>query len=552
MRRHLYHAAIEQFEAAIEQSPGTLDAWVGLTAIYIRLGDAPKAIERAAGAANLASNSPEVHLILGRAHWLARNLGDAEDAALKVDKLDPSNSNAAELLLRIYFERNDDEKFREVLERTGNPSGPIRDLAVQFAVRQGEFRRAYELRNSFDRSKLETATLRSQLALKREPNRLDLYPQLVRNLVRLGRHEEAVAAIRKSDTTGLLDLEMGKAYWLAGNRDEAVRAYTRASRGAHKLSAHAALAAITGDRRHWREAFRAEWIETDYFVLAQFEDLLKTAEPLDKALIYRYAGLFDRELFNKAAESARAVLKDEPDQFEALMTLGTANFLLGRADDAVRYVQQGADRHPGRAEVWSRLGQMALAKGDVDAAEEPLRRATQLEPGNASYLYNYGLFLDQQDRRIEAVPFYERAIGASSLSYEAMNNLALIESARGNPVKALALLNKAVVSNPENEGTFINRGNYYASAHRWAEALADYAQALNLNPGSVVAGVESARVHLELGRADIAIEELDAALDANPQDPEAYTLLSSAYEKTGLKTEAAAALDEASRLKDSD
>jgi predicted Zn-dependent protease len=114
------------------------------------------------------------------------------------------------------------------------------------------------------------------------------------------------------------------------------------------------------------------------------------------------------------------------------------------------------------------------------------------------------------------------------------------------------LLNKAVVSNPENEGTFINRGNYYASAHRWAEALADYAQALNLNPGSVVAGVESARVHLELGRADIAIEELDAALDANPQDPEAYTLLSSAYEKTGLKTEAAAALDEASRLKDSD
>ena len=552
MRRHLYHAAIEQFEAAIAQSPSTLDAWVGLSAIYIRLGDAPKAVERAGKAVNLASNSPDVQLVLGRAHWLARNLSDAENAALKVDRLDPSNPSAAELLLRIYFERNDDEKFREVLERTGNPSGPIQDLAVQFAIRQGEFRRAYELRNSFDRSKLETATLRSQLALKREPNRLDLYPQLARNLVRLGRHEEAVAAIRKSSGSPPLDLEMGKAYWLAGNRDEAVRAYTRASRGAHKLSAHAALAAITGDRRHWVEAFRAEWIETDHFVLAQFEDVLKTAALLDKTFIYRYAGLFDRELFNKAAESALAVLKEEPDQFDALMTLGTANFLLGRAEDAVRYVQQGADRHPERAEVWSRLGQMALAKGDVDTAEGPLRRATQLEPANASYLYNYGLFLDQQDRRIEAVPFYERAIAASPLSYEAMNNLALIESARGNPVKALALLNKAVASNPDNEGTFINRGNYYASVHQWTKALADYAQALKLNASNVIAAVESARIHLELNRADIAIEELNAALDANPQDHEAYMLLSSAYEKTGLKTEAAAALDEASRLKDSD
>ena len=551
MQQHLYRAAIDEFEAAIRQSPRSVDAWVGLSAIYIRLGDAPKALERAVKAVALARDSADVQMILGRAHWLARNLKDAEGAALTVNKLDPSNPQAAELLLRIYFERKDDVKFRELLDRTENPNGQIQDLAVQFAVRQGEFRRAWELRNSFDRTKLESSALRAQLALKREPARGELYPQLVQDLVRLGRHESAIAAHREYRGTPL-DMELGKAYWLAGKPEEAIRAYSRATSGAHKLSAEVALAAITGDRGRWREAFRAEWIEKDYFVLAQLEDLLKTASPLDQALIYRYASLFDQDLLNNAAKSALSALDSEPDQFDALMTLGTAYFRLDRIDDAVRYVQQGADLHPERAEVWSRLGQMSLVKGDTAAAETALRRAAQSEPTNATYLYNYGWFLDKQDRRSEGATFYERAIASSSLSFEAMNNLALIEAARGRPLQALALLNRAVVSNPENEGTYLNRGNYYASVHRWNEAIEDYAQALKRNPSNAVAYLESARVHLELKRPDIAMEELHSALDVDPHLHEAYILLSTAYEKQGQKTEAAAAQNEAKRLKDSD
>jgi tetratricopeptide (TPR) repeat protein len=552
MQQHLYQAAIEEFEAAIRQSPRALDAWVGLSAIYIRLGDGPKALERAAKAVTLARDSADVQLILGRAHWLARNLSDAEGAALKVDELDPSNLQAAELLLRIYFERKDDAKFREVLDSTENANRPIQDLAVQFAIRQGEFRRAWELRSSFERAQLESSILRAQLALKREPGRVELYPQLIRDFVRLGRHEDAIAAHRQYHGSVPLDMEMGKAHWLAGKREEAIRAYSRAALGAHKLSAEVALAAITGDRRHWREAFRAEWIERDYFVLAQLEDVLKTASPLDQALIYRYAGLFDQELLNKAAQSGLTVVESEPDQFEALMTLGTAYSRLGRIDDAIRYVEQGAELHPKRAEVWARLGQMALAKGDTAGAGKSLRRAAEIEPSNASYLYNYGWFLDREDRRAEAATYYERAIASSALSFEAMNNLALIEAARGRPVRALALLNRAVESNPDNEGTYVNRGTYYASVHRWREAVEDYAQALKLNPASVIASVESARIHIELKRADIAIEELHAALDVDPHVHDAYILLSAAYEKQGRKTEAAAALNEAKRLKDSD
>jgi tetratricopeptide (TPR) repeat protein len=552
MQEHLYHAAIEEFEEAIRRRPNALDPWVGLAAVHVRMGNAAKAVEGAAKAVKIAENSVDVQLILGRAHWLARNLNDAEQAALKVEALDPSNLHAAELLAHIYFDRNDQSKLQEVLDRTRNPNLAMQNLAVQFEVRRGEFLRAYELRNLFDRRNLESEILRAQLALKREPNRFDLYPALIRNLNRMARSGEAIAAGRQYRGPVDLDLEMGKAHWLAGNANEAVQAYSRAAAGsAHKLSAEIALAAITNDRRHWVEAFRAEWIEKDYFVLAQLNDLLKTAAPLQKALIYRYAALYDSELFNKAASEALEALKSDSENFEALMTLGTAYSRLGQIEDAARYVQQGADRHPERAEVWARLGQLALQKGDSSTAESHFARAVRLEPANPSYLYNYGWLLDQLERDADAVPYYERAIQVSSLSFEAMNNLALIEAANGRRDRALALLDRAVRSNPDNETAYLNRGNYYASLRSWQSALADYGRAREINPGNAVAFVESARVHIELGRADIAIDELSAALDVEPGVADGYDLLSMAYTKQGRDKEAAAALDEAKRLKES-
>lgn len=546
LQQHLYRAAIEEFEAATRKSPGALDPWVGLAAVYIRLGDGPRAVQDAGKAVAIAKDSAVAQILLGRAHWLAGNIGEVEQAGLRAKALDELSLPAAELLLSVYFQKHDQGKFEKIFDSVERPNRAIHDLAVQFAVRRGEFRKAYDLRSEFDRRDLEGETLRTELAIQREPNRIDLYPVLIRDQIRLGRHSAALATRSAYSGNVSLDFEMGKAYSLSGNRDEAIRSYERASAASyHKLSAEVALAAVTGDRRHWREAFRAERIEKDYFVLAQLEDLLKTAEPLDKAFIYRYAALFDSELYEQAEVHAREVLRTEPDQFDALMILGTAYARLNRNEDAMRYVQQAADRYPDRAEVWSRLGQLQLFKGNTEAAAPLMEKAVSLEPSNPSYLYNYAWLLDQLDRDRDAIPFYERAIASSSLSHEAMNNLALLQSAN-----AVALLTRAVTSNPENDAAYMNRGNYYAAQHKWQDALADYSRAAELNPLNGLAFVESARIHLELNRADIAIEELNAALDTNAHLREAYSLLSAAYKKKGRERESAAALEEAKRIKD--
>ena len=72
--------------------------------------------------------------------------------------------------------------------------------------------------------------------------------------------------------------------------------------------------------------------------------------------------------------------------------------------------------------------------------------------------------------------------------------------------------------------------------------------AAELNPANAYARVEAARTHLELGRVDIAIDELSLALESDANLAEAYVLLASAYKKDGRADMAAAALDEAKRF----
>src|SRR5215470_19889443 len=259
LKLHLYKAAITEFEEAIKAQPRTSDPWIGLASSYIELGNPGKAVDQAKRATEIEARSVDAWVALGRAHWQQKNFDQAEQAALKARQLDAGNASASDLLLHIYFDQNNANKFQAELDRTAKPPKPTQDLAIRFFLRQGQFTRAYDWKTRYEREMLDRSILETELKLKRDLSTTDLVPQLVKNLVKAGRYEDAVIAANKYKGSIALDLELGKAYWMTGRKDEAVRAYQRASSAViHKLSAEIALAAITGDLSHWEEAYRAE------------------------------------------------------------------------------------------------------------------------------------------------------------------------------------------------------------------------------------------------------------------------------------------------------
>ena len=62
-------AAIQQFQAALEQNPTNVEAYYQLGLVYETLGDAPQASEAFRNAAKLAPQRLEVSLALGRVYW---------------------------------------------------------------------------------------------------------------------------------------------------------------------------------------------------------------------------------------------------------------------------------------------------------------------------------------------------------------------------------------------------------------------------------------------------------------------------------------------------
>src|SRR5262249_11345387 len=426
------------------------------------------------------------------------------------------------------------------------------DLAVRFALRNGQFARAADLKLRYEREATARSIVETELALKREPSRTDLVPQLVKNLVKAGRYQDAISAAKGYKGSAAIDLELGKSYWMLGNKDEAVQAYQRASAGlVHKLSAEAALASITGDIKHWQEAYRAERIEQDYFILARLEDVLPKAGPLVRALSYRYAGIYEPSFYNLAAQEALKALNDDPKNFDALMTIGTAYQHLGRVEDATRYIQLARDLYPKSGEPLSRLATLGLMnpKPAPEMVLQLMETAVKLEPANPGYLYNLGWAYDQVGETAKATDLYQRAIKASPLTFEAMNNLSLIYSAAGQPNRALPLLEQAMRTDPENEAVYVNAANYYARQRDWKQALEYYNRAVEINPSSSVAAVERGRIYLEQGEIDEAVDSLSRGLEVDPHSFDAYMLLSSAYEKMGHIKEAVAAVEEAQRIR---
>ena len=552
LKLHLYKAAIKEFEAATKAQPKESDPWIGLSSSYIELGDLSKAVDEAKRATEIEKRSVDAWIVLGRAQWQQQNLDLAEQSALKARELDGDNTAVSDLLLHIYFDQNNGTKFQAELDRSSKLSRPLQDLAARFYLRQGQFARAYDLKVRYEREGLDRSILETELALKRDPSQTDLVPQFVKNLVKVGRYEDAVIASKSYKGAVPLDLELGKAYWMTGRKEEAIHSYERASASLiHKISAEVALAAITGDIKHWQEAYRAERPEQDYFVLARLEDVLPKADSLVRALAYRYAGIYEPSFYNNAVQESAKVLNDDPKNFDALMTIGTAYQRIGRLDDAARYMQMAREAYPKSGEPSSRLASLALQSPMPDSQNilRLMETAVQLAPNNASYLYNLGWAYDQTGATAKATDLYQRAIKASPLTFEAMNNLALIYTNAGQPDRAFPLLEQAMRTDPENEAVYANTATYYERRRDWKQALQYYDRALQINPASPVSAVAKGRIYLEQGQTDEAVDNLSRALEVDPHSFEAYMLLSSAYEKMGHVKEAIAAVEEAGRIR---
>ncbi len=117
----------------------------------------------------------------------------------------------------------------------------------------------------------------------------------------------------------------------------------------------------------------------------------------------------------------------------------------------------------------------------------------------------------------------------------------------GDRQGALQALDHALRENPQSAEAYAKRAGIWADLGDRNRALADYHQALRLQP-SPEAHLGRALVYLAIGETRAAIMDADQALRLNPASAAAYNLLGTAYRKLGEATQAIAAYKQATKL----
>ena len=112
--------------------------------------------------------------------------------------------------------------------------------------------------------------------------------------------------------------------------------------------------------------------------------LVETVPTSDPAEIYRRAEeYFANRQYPQAAQLYEQLLTFSPDDAEIHNNLGLTLFYIGRADEALRTLDEGVAANPEHQRIWLTLGYVNSQLGNTERAREALTRATETG-GNAS------------------------------------------------------------------------------------------------------------------------------------------------------------------------
>jgi tetratricopeptide (TPR) repeat protein len=164
------------------------------------------------------------------------------------------------------------------------------------------------------------------------------------------------------------------------------------------------------------------------------------------------------------------------------------------------------------------LGSALMEMGRPDLALPHLQRAIQLMPTLATAHYNLGMLLQRQNELDRAQEEYQLALKYASDEREAAqtrNNLGVLFNQLGRRDEAVAEFTQAIALNPYEQNSLVGRGLIEHDEGKLDAALQDFSRAAQVAP-SPLAFYWQGRVLEEEGQLSAAAEAYRAALRTAP------------------------------------
>ena len=371
-------------------------------------------------------------------------------------------------------------------------------------------------------------------------------------------HAAADASRQKADSARALELlgvgtgslavdelvAQGGAQLLLGHVDKALESFNAALKGDKKTSA-----ALYARSRVWRE--KADLPKA----IADIDEALKLEPKIPLWLYSRGRARFDKGEDAKAITDLTSALRANKNFTLAFALIGSAMARSGDFKRAAKAYDRAIGLDP--EYVYAYLGRAALKLrlGDEPGALKDFEEAVRADAQDYAPYYNRGELHWRGGRREQALSDYRNAMTSPKLTPEASLAIgdrylslqlwkdaiaaygrarelgstvpALLRRARAlesdrDPKRALADLDEAVKSEPDNAPLLAARGSLLSRMGSDAAALGDFNRALRQAPTDAEILVARASFYAHVEKPSLALEDFTKAINADPKYAEAY------------------------------
>jgi Flp pilus assembly protein TadD len=174
-----------------------------------------------------------------------------------------------------------------------------------------------------------------------------------------------------------------------------------------------------------------------------------------------------------------------------------------------------------QADLWGRIGQAYIQKGDTQESINSLEKARQAQPDNASIMTTLAALYDMQSKPDVARKYYEQSIKADPNNAFALNNLAyLLSEQNGDLNQALTYAERAKQRLPGHPEVNDTLGWIYIKKNLTDNAIETYRTLVVQSPQNPTYHYHYAMALMQKGDRETARKECQLALADKPTQQE--------------------------------
>jgi tetratricopeptide (TPR) repeat protein len=260
-----------------------------------------------------------------------------------------------------------------------------------------------------------------------------------------GRHEKAietfVALLKEYPTEYRLMYLLGTTYEESGNKEKAMETL----RGVSPASEHFANAQIRIGMILKKQKKVNEAVDSLLIAIRKKKD----APGLYAYLAYLHE---DQKEFKAAEEIIREGLQNNPGSVDLHYSLGVLFEKAGRFEESMQAMRTVLKLELDHAEALNFIGYLYADRGiNLDEAEQMIKKALHLKPGNGYIIDSLGWVYFRQNKFQEALRYLKEAAEALPEDAAILEHLGDVYARSGQIPEAIEAYGRAIRFNPENE-----------------------------------------------------------------------------------------------------